>query len=331
MIYLHGMGHFHPENVISNKFLEDLDIGTTEEWIIERVGIRSRRTMLPLDYIRETKNVNPRAADEVRLYSDAQMGAAAARMAIERAGITAKDIGLVISGSSSPQYVTPAQASTVACELDIEAPCIDLHAACTTFGMQLRFLDMMQPERLPPYVLFLNIEGLTQSIDYSDRNSAVLFGDASAATVVSTTVPSPRVFTDCFAASKPSLWTKVMIPHWDYFRQDGHAIQGFAIRQTTDSLKVMKSSGAITGQRFLFVGHQANFGVLCTACERLGIPAADHWHNVQDFGNVGCAGAPSVLSQHWKDLRAGDQVAVALVGAGLSWTRALLTIHEAPL
>ncbi|MEK7374473.1 MAG: ketoacyl-ACP synthase III, partial [Thermodesulfobacteriota bacterium] len=56
MIYLHGIGHFHPENVITNRFLEELEIGTDEAWIMERVGIRERRTVLPLDYIRQTKN-----------------------------------------------------------------------------------------------------------------------------------------------------------------------------------------------------------------------------------------------------------------------------------
>lgn len=62
MLYLHAMGHFNPENVISNKFLEDLDIGTTNEWIMERVGIENRRTVLPLDYIVQTRNQNPQAA-----------------------------------------------------------------------------------------------------------------------------------------------------------------------------------------------------------------------------------------------------------------------------
>ena len=58
------MGHYHPENEITNQFLEDLDIGTNDEWILERTGIRSRRTAMPLDYIRETRNVEPRAALE---------------------------------------------------------------------------------------------------------------------------------------------------------------------------------------------------------------------------------------------------------------------------
>ena len=110
MLYLHGMGHFHPENVITNRFLEELEIGTDEAWILERVGIRERRTVLPLDYIRQTKNRDPRAAHEASLYRNAQTGAAAARMALDRAGLKPADVGLVIAGSSSPAFLIPAEA-----------------------------------------------------------------------------------------------------------------------------------------------------------------------------------------------------------------------------
>ena len=85
-LYLHGLGHFHPETEITNRFLEDLDIGTNDAWIMERVGIRSRRTVLPLDYIRETRNRDPRAAREAMLYGNAETGRRAAEMAIARAG-----------------------------------------------------------------------------------------------------------------------------------------------------------------------------------------------------------------------------------------------------
>ena len=86
-LFLHGLGHFHPENEITNQFLEDLDIGTTDAWILERVGIRSRRTLLPLDYIKETSNRDPRMATEVMVYGNAETGRRAAEMAIARAGI----------------------------------------------------------------------------------------------------------------------------------------------------------------------------------------------------------------------------------------------------
>ena len=76
MLYLHGIGHFHPGNVITNRFLEELGIGTDEAWILERVGIRERRTVLSLDYIRRTKNHDPRAAHEASLYRNAETTAA---------------------------------------------------------------------------------------------------------------------------------------------------------------------------------------------------------------------------------------------------------------
>ena len=94
-LFLHGLGHFHPENEISNAFLERLDIGTSEAWILERVGIRTRRSVLPLDYIQKTRNVDIRAAGEAATTNNAEMGAQAARMAVQRAGLAMSDIGMV--------------------------------------------------------------------------------------------------------------------------------------------------------------------------------------------------------------------------------------------
>src|SRR6187402_3410134 len=107
MLYLHGVGHFHPENEIDNAFLESLDIGTNDAWIVSRVGIKCRRTVLPLDYIRATKNKDLRAAQEAALYTNAETGRRAALMAIERAGIKPEDIGLVVAGGCSPDMCIP--------------------------------------------------------------------------------------------------------------------------------------------------------------------------------------------------------------------------------
>lgn len=324
MVYLHGLGHFHPENVISNKFLEELDIGTNEEWIIERVGILERRTVLPLDYIRSTRNQDQRAAFEAAEYNNAQTGSFAARMAIERAGLSPEDIGMVISGSSAPDMLTPAEASTVAAELNIDVPCLDVNSGCSTFGMQVHILSMMKPEALPPFVLLVTPENMTRNVNYSDRSVAVLWGDGSAAAVVSTREPSRAVFLASHCDSKPTAWQKVMIPRMDYFQQDGHAVQGFAIRKTTDSIRALQSVYPVNR----FVGHQANLGMLRTACERTGITEDRHWHNVERFGNTGCSGAPAVLSQHWDDFAPGDHIAVCVVGGGLTWVHTLLKIED---
>ena len=328
MLYLHGMGHFHPDNVLSNQFLVDLDIGTSHEWIEERVGIVNRRTVLPLEYIRETKNADFRAAYEARQYKNSQMAALAARQALARAGLKKEDIGMIVAGSSSPDNVAPAESSAVAAELGIEVPCADMNSACSSFGMQINFLAKMVPEALPPYVLVVDSETLTKTVNYADRSAAVLFGDGSAAAIVSTKVPSRAVFCGCCYDSRPSAWEKVGVNHAWRFYQDGNAVQGFAIRTTTEGVKKMQQQFADGAGRFLFIGHQANLGMLKTVCERTGIELENCWYNVDQFGNVGCTGAPSVLSARWDQLRPGDRIAMSIVGAGLSWAHIMLQVEE---
>jgi 3-oxoacyl-[acyl-carrier-protein] synthase III len=118
-LHLHGVGHFHPENEITNRFLEELDIGTTDSWILERVGIRSRRTVLPLDYIRATRNADVRAAAEAALYDTAELGKRAALRALERAGLAPSDIGMVVSGGCASDITCPAEAAEIAGRLGI--------------------------------------------------------------------------------------------------------------------------------------------------------------------------------------------------------------------
>ncbi len=329
MLYLHGMGHFHPENVITNRFLEELEIGTDEAWILERVGIRERRTVLPLDYIRQTKNRDPRAAHEASLYRNAETGAAAARMALDRAGLKPSDIGLVISGSSSQAFLIPAEAAMVAAELGIDATCFDVNSACTTFGIQVDLLSRMATDRLPPFVLIVQPENVTRVIDYSDRSAAVLFGDGSTAAVLSASVKARAAFVESSCGTNAAAWEKVTIPTTGHFHQDGNAVQGFAIRRMTESLRpLLPSLRNDHNGRFRFIGHQANMGALLTVCERVGILEEEHWFNVDEFGNTGCAGGPAVLSRHWDDLCPGDRVAMCLVGAGLTWVNLLLTVEK---
>jgi 3-oxoacyl-[acyl-carrier-protein] synthase-3 len=236
VIYLHGLGHFHPENEITNRFLEELDIGTSHEWIMERVGIRSRRTTLPLDYIRETRNRDPRAAPEAAEYSNPELGARAARMAVERAGIDMADIGMVISGSSAADTATPAEACMVARELGLEVPAFDINSACTSFFTGLYTLSLMQPDRLPAFVLLVAPESLSRTVHYDDRASAVLWGDAGAAAVLSTQVPALARIIGNTLASSPEGADKIVVPRLGHFRQEGRVVQMFAIKRTSDLL-----------------------------------------------------------------------------------------------
>lgn len=329
MLYLHGVGHFHPENVIDNQFLEGLEIGTNDAWILERVGIRSRRTVLSLDYIRQTKNKDPRAAREASLFTNAQTGTNAARMALARAGITTADIGLVIGGGCSPQWSSPAEGCVIAAELGIEAQAFDVNSACSTFAAQLDLVGRMAPESLPPYVLLVIPENNTRCVDYSDRSAAVLWGDASAAAVVSTRVPARARLVWSGLTSSPSGWNKVAIPAGGHFFQDGAAVQGFAIRKTGWVLKQMREQAQPVEERMWFVGHQANLMMLESVCRREGLPMERHLFNVDEYGNCGAAGAPSVISQRWESFKDGDEIAVVVVGSGLSWGGALVRFGTA--
>ncbi|NVB41270.1 ketoacyl-ACP synthase III [Pseudenhygromyxa sp. WMMC2535] len=323
-LHLHGIGHYHPDNEISNAFLESLDIGTDEAWILERVGIRSRRTALPLDYIRETRNADPAAAIEAAELSIAEMGARAARMALARAGIGVEDLGMVVSGCCAPDTVSPAQACNIAGLLGAEVPAFDVSSACTSFYTGVDVLSRMRPDALPSFVLLVCAEGMTRCIDYNDRSTAVLWGDGAVAVVLSASEPGRARIVGTSLASSPAGAGTVVIPRLGYFRQDGRAVQMFGIRMSSEMILGLRDEFEEDGRTLHFVGHQANLRMLEAIARRCGIAPERHHYNVDRFGNTAGASSGTVISERWQDWRAGDDVAVAGVGAGLTWSRYLL-------
>src|SRR5262245_6838149 len=330
MLWLHALGHFHPENEITNRLLEELDIGTTDAWILERVGIRSRRTCLPLDYLRATRNRELRAAAEATLYTTAELGARAARLAIARAGIEPGQIGLVVCGSSAPDSLSPADACNVARLLGIEVPAFDVNSACTSFLAQVHLLFQMDPARLPDFALLVAPDSLTKTVDYSDRAAAVLWGDAGAAAVVSTKVPGRARVLGTSLESRPSGGESVVVPRTGYFAQDGRAVQAFAIRQTIGCFERLRAAHAREDRPLHFVGHQANLRMLENVCQRCEIPPERHHSNVEWYGNTGAASSASVLSMNWEKWGPQDDVAVVGVDAGLTWPGYCLRLRDEP-
>ena len=319
-MYLHGLGHFHPENEITNQFLTDLDIGTNAQWIEERVGIQSRRTVMSLDYIKETLNRDFTQATEASLYTHAETGRLASEMALQRAGLQANDIGMVIAGSCNPEFLSPADACTIAAQLGIEAPSFDINSACTSFHTALYTLSMMRPEALPEFVLVVTPETVTCSVDYSDRAGAVLWGDGTAAAIISTKVRSHIEIVGNSLDSSPAGWDKVTIASNEHFRQEGRTVQMFAIKKTVRVLKRLQQEYQDPSRRLHFVGHQANLKMLDAVCQRCEIPDDRHHYSVVERGNTGAAGAPGVVSMRWDEWRPGDDVALVGVGSGLTWS-----------
>ncbi|MBM4357746.1 MAG: ketoacyl-ACP synthase III [Deltaproteobacteria bacterium] len=322
-MHLHGIGHFHPPNVIDNAFLESLDIGTTEDWITSRVGIHARRTVLPLDYIRTTKNRDLRAAVEAAEYTNARTGALAAQAAMARAGVSPAQIGMVVAGGCSPDHCIPAEASAVARELGIEAPAFDLHSACSTFGAQLHFLGQLGTA-LPDFVLCVVPENTTRIVDYADRSSAILFGDATAAAVVSTRHPGRARLVHSEFGGSPEGALDVTIPRTGHFAQNGSKVQKFAIKRMTDLFLACRDHlSDEAAARLVYVGHQANLTMLEAVARRSDLAPDRHWFNIDRFGNQAAAGAPTVLSERWDSVQPGEHVAVVVVGSGLSWSSLL--------
>jgi 3-oxoacyl-[acyl-carrier-protein] synthase-3 len=319
-----GFGHFHPENEITNSFLESLDIGTSEQWIMERVGIRSRRTVLPLDYLRETRNSETRASVEAAQYTNAELGARAAEMALKRAGITAADVGLVVGGSCAPDTASPAEACNLSRLLEIEAPSLDVNSACTSFLAGMRVLDMMKPESLPDYILLVAMESMTRTVDYSDRSAAVLWGDAGLAAVLSPRHAGRARVVESRLESSPAGNDKVLIPREGYFAQEGRTVQMFAIKKTARLYRAIKEEQCESDRPLHVIGHQANLRMLEAVCKRCDIPPELHHSNAEFYGNTGAASSGSVISQEWDKWGAQDDLAVVGVGSGLTWSSYLL-------
>lgn len=329
-LYIHGLGSFHPENVIDNRFLEELAIGTNDEWILERVGIVERRTVLPLDYIRQTKNQDVRAAEEAALYSNAETARLAALQAISRARLKPSDIGLVVAGGCCPQTTTPAEACRIAAALDLDVPGFDLNSACSSFGAHLHVLGSYGG--MPPYALVVSPENTTRVVNYADRATAVLWGDGTSAAVISSSVPSRVRVAATSLDSSPAGHRAVTIPRVGHFGQDGSTVQRFAIKTTSATLASLlpaaRERAARMGGRVRFVGHQANKMMLEAVARRANIEPIDHWSNVVTFGNTGAAGAPTVMSQHWDEFTDGDVIVAVVVGAGLTWASVTIEIGD---
>ncbi len=323
-MYILGMGSANPTTKITNKFLEDLDIGTTAQWIEEKIGILERVTSLPIDYIKETRNADPREAAEVATTSSLKLGVEAAKQAIERAGLKVSDIGMIICNCCVPVSISPTEGQRIAEELSLDVPAYDVMTACPAFALHIDFVNNFKEEALPDYVLCVSTATLTQRVNYNDRTDGAIWGDGAAAWVVSTRHKGILKVTDTKFQSDPTRCAAVVVDRYGYFHQDGRAVRDFSVRQTVRLVRAIESENEIDWTRDIFVGHQANKTMLEQITNNRGVPPENHWHNVTYLGNQAGAGAPATIAQHWDEIRPGRKIVVGVVGAGLSWGSVLL-------
>ncbi len=324
MLNILGMGFDHPETIISNQFIEGLDVGTNAAWIEEKIGILNRRTTLPLSYISETRNQDPREARKLASTTPTQMGVRATQMALQRAGIKPEQIGLVICNCCTPTQSAPAEATRIAAAIGANCMAYDVFTACPAFALHIDYLRNFKEDRLPEYVLCVSTAALTQCVNYNDRSDGAIWGDGAAAWVVSAKHPGKLQVIDSNFASDPSRCQAVVVDTFGHFRQDGRAVRDFSVRQTVRLIKALEEQYNLNWEKDVFIGHQANRTMLEQITNNRGIPPANHWHNVTEIGNQAGAGAPAVLAMHWDEIKVGQRIVVAVVGAGLSWGSVLM-------
>ena len=307
-MYVSGLSAWRPDEVLTNADLAKL-VDTSDEWIVEHVGIRERR----------------KSPADLPVH---QMGAAAARLAL--AGEDLSSIDLVICGLSVADYEIPATANLVASEAGlIQAACLDVRAACSSFVFGLHVLRGLLATGQHKKALLVIPEAYTHVTDYRDRNSCVLWGDAAVACLVSADPPVRGGFAveDTRVGSRSTGWEAITVKKGGHFVQKGPVVQAFAIRKMATIVgDQLKASGLEVKDVDWFVGHQANGGILRTVCALAGFRPEQSLTNIERFGNTGAAGAPSVLADHQGHLKDRERVVVATVGAGLSWGTALLRV-----
>ncbi|MBP9706384.1 MAG: ketoacyl-ACP synthase III [Oligoflexales bacterium] len=326
-----SIGHYHPDTVIDNHFLSSLDIGSDAEWIESRTGLVERRSVMTRQNImdlRHKKTSYNELKQNGNITSLPELSRPALNMALERrilGGLKLSEIDMAVCGTSTPDWDLPANACSIAGELGIQAPAFDINSACSAFMVNLHFLSAMMASGKAHKAVVFNPERLTTRVDYSDRANCILFGDAATATIFeSLEAAKGLTLVDSVVHSAPQDYASVQCASEGVFSQNGKVVQKFAVTRTVEvTQEILNRNNMSISDVSYFIGHQANLRMLMSSVEKLGLNPAQHWYNVDRFGNQGGTGAPSVLSQNWHKLKHGDVVVISVVGAGLTWAAGL--------
>ena len=313
-----GVGVHAPERILTNHDLEQM-VETSDQWIVERTGIKSRRV----------------AEKGTTTFS---LATAAARKALEAAGIEAGDLDMIVVATSSPDGPFPSVACRVQEQLGVPgAVAFDVLAACTGFVYGLSVADGFIASGRANTVLVIGAEVLSRMIDYQDRGTCIIFGDGAGAAIVR---PAERGagFRSWCLGSDGRGYDQVTcgnIPLGAYAALDvdpkigmkGPDVFKFAtdifIRQ---AYAVSEAAGVTMDDIDLWVPHQANRRIIEAAARRIGLPMERVMVNIDKFGNTSTATIPLALNDALADgrIKSGDQVLLAAFGSGLTWGAALL-------
>jgi 3-oxoacyl-[acyl-carrier-protein] synthase III len=318
-----GTGSYAPAKVLSNLDLMKL-VDTSDEWIVQRTGVRERRIV--------SEGETP-----------ASMGIAAARSALENAGMTADQLDLIVCGTISPDMIFPATACLIQDGLGIsEIPCFDVSAACSGFIYALTVADSMIATGNYKNVLVVASDALTRFTDYTDRGSCILFGDAAGAVVLRATEDRTKGLQYSNLGARGSGWDFIHVPaggsrlpatsqtvadKMHYIRMRGRDVYKFAVQRMVELMADgMAKCGLKVEDVDLVVPHQVNQRIIESATSKLEFPLEKVFVNIDRFGNTSGASIPLALDQAHRAGRTppGSTLLLVAFGAGLTWGASVL-------
>ncbi len=312
-----GVGSYVPDNILTNDDLSKI-VDTNNEWIVSRTGIKERRI-----------------ADKDLATSD--LASQAAQRALEDAKIDAEDLDLIVVATATPDYSFPSTAAMVQKNLGAKkAAAFDISVGCSGFNYGIVVASNFIKTGMYKKVLVIGAEILSKIVDWDDRNTCVLFGDAAGACVLepcdeSFGILSSELGSDGvngnvliipaggskMPASKESVEQKLHT-----IRMDGKEVFKFAVRvMEKSSLEVLKRAGLKKEDIDFLIPHQANTRIIDSAMKKLKLSREKIYVNLQRYGNTSAASIPVALDEALKEnkIKKGDNVLLVAFGAGLSW------------
>lgn len=317
-----GMGHAYPSGVLTNADLEKI-VDTSDEWITTRTGIKQRR----------------KAADDE--YTS-QFAVKAANQALERAGLDATDIDMLVCATTSPDQILPSTGCLIQAEIGAtNAAAYDLFAACSGFLFGLTTVESMIRTGQIRNALVIGAEVLTKYVDYTDRGTCVIFGDGAGAAVLSavpegkgilaTKIRSDGRFAEQLYA--PGGGTRMGLTHetidnrMNFFKMKGNELFKVAVRSMTEiSLEMLDKAGCTVDDVALVVPHQANQRITDAVASRLGVAEEKVYSNIAEHGNTSSASIPIALDEciQTGKIKSGDLVLLTAFGGGATWGATLV-------
>jgi len=304
-----------PSKVLTNFDLEKM-VDTTDEWIITRTGIRERHILNPDESITDFV-IN------------------SAKEACQKANLTAEKIEFIISSTLSPNRISPAQAFEVAKGIGANQMFgFDLNAACSGFTYGIAIAESLMKTRQLKYGLVTAGEQVSRFLDYTDRASCVIFGDAAVAAVLTSENPEHLIIATEMGAF-PSMADEVTIGGVShlindqrsdyYFRQNGKSIFKFAVNKIKEIYETFPAKVGLKPEQIKYIiPHQANMRILDAAAKDIQNNGTIFLNNLEKYGNTSSASIGLVLNDEWQRFQKGDYLLLIGFGGGLSWGATLI-------